>query len=67
MSNLKDFVNSSQNWLKPKLNQAAAMTRKKNFWPIAIPVLIILIAIGSYGYYQSVQAKKKSAAAAQSP
>lgn len=66
MSRLKDFFNSAWKWLLPKLGQARALTRKKNFWPITIPILIVVIALGSYAYYQSAQQKSKSATAAQS-
>ncbi len=66
MSRIKDFFSSVWKWLLPKINQFGALTHKRNFWRYAIPALVVIVAVGSYAYYQSAQQKKKSASAAQS-
>jgi HlyD family secretion protein len=50
--------------IQPRLAQAGTLIRKRKFWYIAVPVIVILIAAGSYAYLQAAQ--KKSQAASQS-
>jgi len=55
MSSIKDFSSS-----------ISTLSHKRNFWYIVGSVLIVLILVGGYLYYQSAQQKSKSAADARS-